>query len=50
MTRWMTAVGALAICVAFAPSLGAQWPSYPTPGVPAERRQAGSRRPGAANA
>ena len=34
MTRWMTAVGALAICVALAPSLGAQWPSYPTPDVP----------------
>jgi hypothetical protein len=26
--------GALAICVAIAPSLGAQWPTYPTPGVP----------------
>jgi len=34
MTRWMTAVGVLAICVALAPSLGAQWPSYPTPDVP----------------
>ena len=34
MTRWMTAVGVLAICVAVAPSLGAQWPSYPTPDVP----------------
>ena len=34
MTRWTSVVGALAICVALAPSLGAQWPSYPTPGVP----------------
>ena len=34
MTRWMTAVGVFAICVAVAPSLGAQWPSYPTPDVP----------------
>jgi hypothetical protein len=24
----------IAICVALAPSLGAQWPSFPTPGVP----------------
>jgi hypothetical protein len=24
----------LAVCVALAPSVGAQWPSYPTPGVP----------------
>jgi hypothetical protein len=34
MTRWINAVGVLAICVALAPSLGAQWPSYQTPGVP----------------
>jgi hypothetical protein len=34
MTRWLTAVGVIAVCVALAPSLGAQWPSYPTPGVP----------------
>jgi hypothetical protein len=34
MTRWITAVGVLALCVALAPSLDAQWPSYPTPGVP----------------
>jgi hypothetical protein len=34
MTRWITVVGVLAICVAIAPSLRAQWPSYPTPGVP----------------
>ena len=34
MSRWIKAVGVLAICVALAPSLGAQWPSYPTPGVP----------------
>src|SRR6185503_13483045 len=24
----------IAVCVALGPSLGAQWPSYPTPGVP----------------
>ena len=34
MTRWLSAVGVIAVCVALAPSLGAQWPSYPTPGVP----------------
>jgi hypothetical protein len=34
MTRWSSVVGVLAICVAVAPSLSAQWPSYPTPGVP----------------
>jgi hypothetical protein len=34
MTRWISVVGVLAICVALTPSLGAQWPSYPTPGVP----------------
>jgi hypothetical protein len=34
MTRWLTAAGVIAVCVALAPSLGAQWPSYPTPGVP----------------
>jgi hypothetical protein len=34
MTRWIAAVGVFAICVAVAPSLGAQWPSYPTPDVP----------------
>jgi len=34
MTRWISVVGVLAICVALAPSLSAQWPSYPTPGVP----------------
>jgi hypothetical protein len=34
MTRWTSAVGVIAVCVALAPSLGAQWPSYPTPGVP----------------
>src|SRR5688572_25645495 len=34
MTRWLSAVCAIAVCVALAPSLGAQWPSYPTPGVP----------------
>ena len=34
MTRWLSAVCVIAGCVALAPSLGAQWPSYPTPGVP----------------
>src|SRR5688572_31200719 len=34
MTRWLSAVSVIAVCVALAPSLGAQWPSYPTPGVP----------------
>jgi hypothetical protein len=33
MTRWIRAV-VMAACVAAAPSLVAQWPSYPTPGVP----------------
>src|SRR5262245_13958395 len=32
---WVSrACGVIAICVALAPSLGAQWPSFPTPGVP----------------
>src|SRR5688572_25224854 len=30
----MRALGVIAICGALAPSLGAQWPAYPTPGVP----------------
>jgi len=34
MTRWLSGVAVIAVCVALAPSLGAQWPSYPTPGVP----------------
>jgi hypothetical protein len=34
MTRWLSAVCVVAGCVALAPALGAQWPSYPTPGVP----------------
>src|SRR5687768_11126057 len=34
MSRWIRAVGVLAVCVALAPSLSAQWPAYPTPGVP----------------
>jgi hypothetical protein len=34
MSRWIGAVGVLAVCVALAPSLSAQWPAYPTPGVP----------------
>src|SRR5262245_28868706 len=34
MTWVMRALGVVAICTALAPSLGAQWPSYPTPGVP----------------
>src|SRR4030095_3189453 len=34
MTRWLSAGCVIAVCVALGPSLGAQWPSYPTPGVP----------------
>ena len=34
MTRWLSGVCVIAMCVALAPSLGAQWPSYPTPGIP----------------
>jgi len=34
MTRWLSAVCVIAVSVALAPSLGAQWPSYPTPGIP----------------
>ena len=34
MSRWIVAFGAIAVCVAVGPSVGAQWPSYPTPGVP----------------
>jgi hypothetical protein len=34
MTALLRAAGVIAICVALTPSLGAQWPSYPTPGVP----------------
>jgi hypothetical protein len=34
MTWCIRTVGVVAVCVALAPSLGAQWPSYPTPGVP----------------
>jgi hypothetical protein len=34
MTRRLSAVCVIAVCVALAPSLGAQWPSYPTPGIP----------------
>jgi hypothetical protein len=34
MTRWIRAAVVMAVCVAAAPSLVAQWPSYPTPGVP----------------
>jgi hypothetical protein len=34
MSRWIVVFGAIAVCVAMGPSLGAQWPSYPTPGVP----------------
>jgi hypothetical protein len=33
MTRWIRAV-VIAVCVAAAPPVVAQWPSYPTPGVP----------------
>ena len=31
MTRWLS-VCVIAVCVALAPSLGAQWPSYPDTG------------------
>src|SRR6185369_6775000 len=34
MTRWLSAVCVIAVSLALAPSLGAQWPSYPTPGIP----------------
>ena len=34
MSWWIRAVGVVAVCVALAPSVAAQWPSYPTPGVP----------------
>ena len=35
MVTWGSRIaGVIAILVAIAPSLGAQWPSYPTPGVP----------------
>ena len=34
MNSWLRIAGALALCAAFAPSLDAQWPAYPTPGVP----------------
>ena len=34
MTRWLSAVCVIAVSVALAPTLGAQWPSYPTPGIP----------------
>jgi hypothetical protein len=34
MTALTRVAGVIAICVALAPSLAAQWPSYPTPGVP----------------
>jgi hypothetical protein len=33
MTRWIRAI-VIAVCVAGATSVAAQWPSYPTPGVP----------------
>src|SRR4026209_731048 len=41
MTRWLSAVCVIAVCVALAPSLGAQWPSYPPPRIP---RTADGRR------
>ena len=34
MSVWLRVAGALALCVAFAPSMDAQWSSFPTPGVP----------------
>src|SRR5215467_10327497 len=34
MNRLLTATGVLAFVAGMSPSLSAQWPSYPTPGVP----------------
>ena len=34
MIGWKRSRGALAFCLAFAPSMDAQWPSFPTPDVP----------------
>ena len=34
MKRLIRAAGLLAILIALSPSLSAQWPKYPTPGVP----------------
>src|SRR5262245_59613102 len=34
MIGWKRFGGVLALCVAFAPSMDAQWAAYPTPGVP----------------
>ena len=35
MTGWRLSIaGAIAVLVAMSPTLVAQWPSYPTPGVP----------------
>jgi hypothetical protein len=34
MAWYSRTVSALAFCVAFAPVVAAQWPSYPTPDVP----------------
>jgi hypothetical protein len=34
MTRWIRAAVVMVVCVAAAQSVVAQWPSYPTPGVP----------------
>ena len=34
MTPWIKAAAAIVVCVVLASSLHAQWPSYPTPGVP----------------
>ena len=31
---WKRMIAALTFCIAFAPAIGAQWPSYPTPDVP----------------
>jgi hypothetical protein len=34
MIGWKRFWGAVALCIAFAPSIDAQWPSFPTPDVP----------------
>ena len=34
MKTWLSAAGVIALVAAISPSLSAQWPAYPTPGVP----------------
>ena len=51
MVNWgIRVAGAIAICVAVSSSLNAQWPTYPTPGVPRNAGwHANPRRPSAAD-